>query len=114
MNRRTRFQIYLVVAAQLLLAVPAMSSAFATSAAHSAACGGMAPTQHHDGAGHCPCCPDGIATTADCLASCTLAAAIPTVRVVVTPVIFSAAPAPEPQEITSHFDDPPPEPPPIR
>src|SRR5690349_7521902 len=108
MNRRTRFQIYLVVAAQLLLAVPAMSSAFVASTAHSAACGGMAPTQHHDDGDHCPCCPDGVSTVVDCLASCTLAAAIPTVMVVITPVMASAAPAPEPRKITSHFAEPPP------
>ena len=66
--------VYLVIAAQLLLAVPAMSSAFVASAAQTAGCGGMAPDSHGD---HCPCCPDGVTTMADCLVSCTLAAAIP-------------------------------------
>jgi hypothetical protein len=110
-NPRTRILVYLVVAAQLLMAVPAMSSAFVASVAEAAACGGMSRADHGD---HCPCCPEGVTTTADCLASCTLAAAIPTVMVVVAPDTLSMAPAPEPRAITSHFDDPPPEPPPIR
>jgi hypothetical protein len=110
-TRRTRLQIYVVIAAQLLMAIPAMSSAFVASTLHPAACGGMARAEHGD---HCPCCPDGVTTMADCLASCTLAAAIPPVMMVVTPVTLSIAPAPEPPAITSHFDDPPLEPPPIR
>jgi hypothetical protein len=111
MSRLTRLQVYLIVAAQLLLAVPAMSSAFVASAAESAACGGMAPDEHGD---HCPCCPDGITTMTDCLASCTLAAAIPAGWVVSDPVSIPLAPSPEPPTLSSYVDDPPPEPPPIR
>lgn len=96
------------------MAVPAMSSVLVAGIAQSAACSGMAPAQHQDDGDHCACCPDGVTTMTDCLVSCTLAAAIPTVMVVVTPVTLSMAPAPEPRAITSHFDDPPPEPPPIR
>jgi hypothetical protein len=103
--------VYLVVAAQLLLAVPAMASAFVATAAESAACGTMAAADHGD---HCPCCPDGVSTMTDCLVSCTLAAAIPAVLVVTDPISLPVAPAPEQPTHTSHFDDPPPEPPPIR
>ena len=110
MSRFTRLQVYLIVAAQLLLAVPAMSSAFVASAAESASCGSMAPDDHGD---HCPCCPEGITTMADCLASCTLAAAIPAGWVVTDPVSMAAAPAVEPPTLASFVDDPPPEPPPI-
>jgi hypothetical protein len=111
MSRRTRLQVYLVVAAQLLLAVPAMSSAFVAAAAESAGCGSMAPDDHGD---HCPCCPEGITTMTDCLASCTLAAAIPAGWVVADPVSIPVVPAPEPPALASYVDDPPPEPPPIR
>jgi len=111
MSRRTRWKVYLVVAAQLLLAVPAMASASVAAAAESAACGAMAPDDHGD---HCLCCPDGVTTMTDCLASCTLAAAIPAAWVVSDPVSIPVAPTPEPPTLTSHFDDPPPEPPPIR
>jgi len=111
MSRRTRLQVYLVVAAQLLLAVPAMSSAFVAAAAESAACGSMPSGDHGD---HCPCCPDGVTTMTDCLASCTLAAAIPVEWIVSDPVPISPTPAPEPPTLASYVDDPPPEPPPIR
>jgi len=104
-------QVYLIVAAQLFLAVPAMSSAFVASVAESVSCAEMSPADHGD---HCPCCPDGITTMSDCLVSCTLAAAIPTGWVVTDPVSLTVAPAPEQPSPASHFDDPPPEPPPIR
>ena len=111
MSRRTRLQVYLVVAPQLLLALPAMSSAYVAPAAESAACGSMSADDHGD---HCPCCPDGVTTMTDCLASCTLAAAIPEGWVVSDPVSISVTPAPEPPTLASWVDDPPPEPPPIR
>ena len=111
MSPRTRLQVYLIVAAQLFLAVPAMSSAFVASAAETAACSTMAPDDHGD---HCPCCPDGVTTMADCLVSCTLAAAIPAGLIVADPVSIPVAPAREPPTLASCFDDPPPEPPPIR
>jgi hypothetical protein len=59
--------VYVLVAAQLLLAVPAMAATitFAQGAPSSAATSGD----------QCPCCPDGADSMKDCLASCTLAAA---------------------------------------
>jgi len=70
--------VYLLVAAQLLLAVPAMAATFAFSAGASGAsesvpCDQMNAPEHSDG---CPCCPDGGMSTASCLASCALAAAV--------------------------------------
>jgi hypothetical protein len=104
-------QVYLIVAAQLLLAVPALSSALVSSAAEAVACGAMAPDGHGD---HCPCCPDGVTTMADCLASCTLAAAIPAMWTATDVVALPVAPTPEPPKLATRVDDPPPEPPPIR
>jgi len=65
--------IHLLVAAQLLLAVPANAwvRADATNEA-SQPCDTMMQAME---AGDCPCCPDGVASMKDCLASCTLAAA---------------------------------------
>jgi len=103
--------VYLVVAAQLLLAVPAMSSALVAAAADSAACGAMGPDHQGD---HCPCCPDGVATMADCLTSCTLAAAISTMSTAIDSVSLPVAPAPDPPRLATRVDDPPLEPPPIR
>jgi hypothetical protein len=71
--------VYLLVAAQLLLAVPAMAttiafSAGASSASASVPCDQMTPSDHSD---ECPCCPVGGMSMASCLASCAVAAAMP-------------------------------------
>jgi len=99
--------VYVLVAAQLLLAVPAMSANTFSGAAssHSAPCD----------ADPCPCCPDGAASMKDCLASCTLAA----VAAFTTPVLLHAAvPAPRvdatPSAPLHSLSDPPLKPPPIR
>jgi hypothetical protein len=64
---------FLVIAAQLLLAVPATASAPAAApAAAEMPCDGMPM----DGGEHpCACCPDGAGSMTDCLVSCLLAAA---------------------------------------
>jgi hypothetical protein len=105
--------VFLLVAAQLLLAVPAIAFAQSTSAtAESSPCDEMMGSTTHD---ECPCCPDGADSMKDCLASCTLAA-----------VAISDAPIParlsepplrvdgSPSAPLASFADPPLKPPPIR
>ncbi|HET9472471.1 MAG TPA: hypothetical protein VFO82_01175 [Steroidobacteraceae bacterium] len=63
----------LVIAAQLLLAVPAMASVPAASqTSASMPCDGMPMPTGDD---PCPCCPDGATSMTDCLVSCLLTAA---------------------------------------
>jgi hypothetical protein len=72
--------LFVLVAAQLLQAVPVMASAQASgSSHHEMPCDEM-PAPADDGS--CPCCPDGADSMKDCLAACTLAVAI-------APSIFS-------------------------
>lgn len=102
---------FLVITAQLLLAVPAMAGlSFAAAASAEVPCDDM---PLHAGDDACPCCPDDASSMTDCLVSCLLSAvAAPSISLVparsdsaeafVTPPI--AAPAP---------NDPPLKPPPI-
>jgi hypothetical protein len=106
---------YALVAAQLLLAVPAMAFSGATPGPSSSIpCDqmDMAAASAND---HCPCCPDGAQAMQDCLASCTLAAAaMPCTYVstrTVTPPLRVAATPTAPLNTVS---DPPLKPPPIR
>jgi hypothetical protein len=105
--------VYLLVAAQLLLAVPAMASAQSVTAeSASIPCDEMPGMGEGD---ECPCCPDGVDSMKDCLVSCMLAAVAapstgvsthvtaPNVRVDST--IFAPLVSPS---------DPPLKPPPIR
>jgi len=109
-SRVANFLVYLVIAAQLLLAVPAMASSFQAPASQGADCGDMA-MPHDD---HCPCCPEGVTTTSDCLAACAMAAAIlPTVEIVTQLVRPVAPQGLSPTELTS-TESPPLKPPPIR
>ena len=101
----------LVIAAQLLLAVPAMAGAsFAAPAAAEIPCDDM---PMHAGDDPCPCCPDGSGSMTDCLVSCLLSAVaapsicLASVQADSTEVFVNlpvAAPAP---------NDPPLKPPPI-
>jgi len=80
-RRLARPLAFLVIAAQLLLAVPAMANATVSAAA--------ATEMHCDhmkahGDAPCPCCPDGASSMADCLVACMLTA-------VAAPAIFVAA-----------------------
>jgi hypothetical protein len=65
--------VFLLVAAQLLLAAPVntFSRVLATDSS-SHACDTMTPAADP---GHCPCCPDGPESMNDCLATCVLGAA---------------------------------------
>jgi hypothetical protein len=101
---------YLLIAAQLLLVVPAVAmSQVAGSAAADMPCNGM-PMGDGD---HCPCCPDGVDSMRDCLASCMLAvAATPadlTVHVLALPYFGFT----EPGYAAGTTTDPPLNPPPI-
>jgi hypothetical protein len=98
---------FLFLAMQLLLAMPAGASA---SESPSGACATMAGV-HADG--HCPCCPDGVSTLKDCLASCTLAATMTSFHVTVPVVRSHAAVIPLPVTPAAWAADPPLKPPPI-
>jgi hypothetical protein len=68
------------------------------------------PAAHGD---HCPCCPDGTSSMKDCLASCTLAAAmsISSLQLPATPERAQVAWAPA--SATPWASEPPLKPPPI-
>jgi hypothetical protein len=101
----------LVVATQLLLAVPAMASVPAAGTTSAAMpCDGM---PMNGGDQPCPCCPDGADSMTDCLVSCLLTAAT-------APAIHFMQTGPVPTEAfvdlpyTAHtLSDPPLKPPPI-
>jgi len=102
---------FVVIAAHLLLAVPAMASAPAAGPATAEMpCDSM---NISDGDHPCPCCPDGAGSMTDCLVSCLLAAAT-------TPTILTTQVASIPTDsfaelphATNVFSDPPLKPPPI-
>ena len=109
-RRHARPLAFLVIAAQLLLAVPAMANA--TVSADAAA---EMHCDHIDAHGDapCPCCPDGASSGTDCLVSCMLSAvAAPAIFIVTiaapdTPAFVQTTFAPD------HFFQPPLNPPPI-
>jgi hypothetical protein len=102
---------FLVVAAQLLLAVPAMAFApvaFATPA--EMPCDGM-PTPASDEP--CPCCPDGATSMTDCLVTC-MFSAVTAPTIVFTPAVSTPAEAIVDLPYTAEtLSDPPLKPPPI-
>jgi len=104
---------FLLVAAQLLLAVPAMALAQSTWAtADSNPCDEMMGSTTSD---ECPCCPDGADSMKDCLASCTLAAvASSDVPLPARPVASSLRVEGLPSAPLLSAADPPLKPPPIR
>jgi hypothetical protein len=111
-KRRLRPVILLLVAAQLLLSAPVVNAMAAFASAHTAVapCAGDMPTHRGD----CPCCPDGVATMATCLAACTpLVGALPVIAV--APASHSdSAPIVAIAANLGGVDDPPLKPPPIR
>lgn len=115
LNRLAKPVALLVVAAQLLLGVPAMAAVQAPAGAEThAPCDAMshsAPVARHDGG--CPCCPDESASMKDCLASCSLAAAITPTLFVVAVTPSHTAPLVEYSDHLSALSDPPVKPPPI-
>ena len=104
---------FLVIAAQLLLAVPAMASAPAAAAAASTEmpCDGMPMPAGDD---PCPCCPDGATSMTDCLVSCLLAAATtPTILFDAGPARYRPKPFVDLPYAAHTLSDPPLKPPPI-
>jgi hypothetical protein len=81
-NRITRPLVYLLITAQLLLAVPAfaasaIASARSVATLHAdAPCHGMPAQVAVDDSDKPPCCSGDAASMQDCLASCTLGAAM--------------------------------------
>ena len=84
-RRLARPLAFLVIAAQLLLAVPAMANASVSAAAATGVhCDHMkANGMKAHGDAPCPCCPDGASSMTDCLVTCMLTA-------VAAPAIFVA------------------------
>jgi hypothetical protein len=123
-RRRFKPLVYVLAAAQLLLAVPAMTAAQEETAASiesaSSHCADALPDAHpvapdepSSSETACPCCPDGITTMAGCASVCaTAVGATPTLPISVTRAATAHAsgaaflPAPA-------AADPPPNPPPI-
>ena len=99
---------FLVVVAQLLLAVPAQALTTANMAATTDD-SAMAAMPCDD----CPCCPDGMDSMTDCLVSCTLAAAAPLQPVVPVLSVRQAPATPAPAAFASTRFEPPLKPPPI-
>lgn len=111
-RRFPQLLVYVVVAAQLLLAVPAMAAAQLGSAPnHQVPCDEMSMPAAGDGP--CPCCPDGADSMTDCLVTCTLAAtAAPSVSISHV-VSTNTPPAVETFHCFESASDPPLDPPPI-
>jgi len=96
--------VYLVISAQLLLAVPAMAFAQVASAPASMHCDDCPP-----------CCPDGVDTMKDCLVSCMLAAvAAPSVDFGARAPVLSLRVDSALSTPLVSLSDPPLKPPPIR
>jgi hypothetical protein len=108
-HRFTKPLVFLVVIAQLLLAVPAQALTVASMTAPTAGASSMASMPCDD----CPCCPDGVDSMTDCLVSCTLAAAA-TMQI---PLASSSSPriraAATPAVSLARISQPPLKPPPI-
>ena len=110
LNRLAKPVALLVIAAQLLLGLPAMANAhIAVSSGTHVPCDEMATT-HHDG---CPCCPDDSGSLKDCLAMCSLAAAVTPSAFVLAVTRTRVAALVEVPDVVSTLADPPLKPPPI-
>ena len=111
LNRLTKPVALLVIAAQLLLGVPAMATTQAPAASGThAPCDEMPAPNHEDG---CPCCPDDSGSMKGCLVMCSLAAAITPSEFVVAVTPSRAAPIVGYSDYHSSLADPPLKPPPI-
>jgi hypothetical protein len=102
---------FLLVAAQLLLAVPAIAAVTEQGNEH---CAGMAHGAADGAPADCPCCPEGTASMMQCLASCLLAAAAPLHLAWSAPTPAQPSPEPVLPAPRSFESDPPLKPPPIR
>jgi hypothetical protein len=99
--------VYLLVAAQLLLAVPAI----AVAPVDSVACDHTAMASGGD---ECPCCPDGAHSMSSCLVSCSVgAASMPTHQFAARVLAPSVRVASAPVAPFNSLSDPPLKPPPI-
>jgi len=99
--------VFLFLAMQLLLAMPAGASTQGTPKSPCAAMAGMQAD------GHCPCCPDGVSTLKDCLAACTLAATMTTAHLAIPVVRSHDAVISRPSAPATWGSDPPLKPPPL-
>jgi hypothetical protein len=106
--------IFLLIAVQLLLVVPAISAAsVSTAGAMEMPCDGMPMHESVDGDDPCPCCPDGASSMTDCLASCMLAAVAAPAITSTQFVTSHAPPYVETPFTADSFSSPPLNPPPI-
>jgi hypothetical protein len=101
---------WVLLAAQLLLAVPAVAmSQVAANMDADMPCNGM-PMGEGD---HCPCCPDGVDSMRDCLAACMLAVAATSSELTVPVLTPPRLGFSEPLYPAGATTDPPLKPPPI-
>jgi hypothetical protein len=111
MIRRLLRPLVYVFALMQLVSTPVLADAVPGAAGAQMPCHGeMTPPADED---HCPCCPDGIDSTAGCLASCAGAAATPLTFVI--PVGAERADPLAIPDVMPNGDpaDPPLKPPPI-
>jgi hypothetical protein len=104
-----------LVAVQILFSAPLVTAAPAASeAALEMPCHGMDMNAGSGDSDHCPCCPDGVSTTAGCLSACgATAAGLP--RLTLALAKTDAVELPQPVLIPlTVAADPPLKPPPIR
>ena len=109
-NRIARSVVFLLIAAQLLLAVPAMAGVTGAAASATADCADM-PGAHGDR--HCPCCPDGASSVAGCMSACTAASALPALLPTIAVDRVAELVRHPTFEFISSLADPPLKPPPI-
>lgn len=111
-RRLTRPLVYLLVAVQLLLSAPMASAQAVKAIAEAVHSADVDSSGSHDSE-NCPCCPDDVTTSLDCLAACAPAATFPVVMpalAVKSSVLPVVPPAPL---IYLPLADPPLKPPPI-
>lgn len=110
-RRLLRHLVHALAIAQVLLSAPVVSAATASTGAGMPCHGEMAPASDHEK--ECACCPDGVTSTAGCLAQCAGATAANTLFVV--PVDAECAERVEVPTVIPNGDsaDPPLKPPPI-
>jgi len=111
MRRLAPIMIPMLIAMQVLLAIPAIGLAHAavSQGTHGSCHEGAMPAERQ----HCPCCPEGAKSMSGCLVACALAAGITS-----SPALLrsSSASCAEYADIVPSFDtrfEPPLKPPPI-
>lgn len=110
LNRLSRPVALLIVAAQLLLAIPSLAHA-SLAAGSTTPCNVIQMSgQHQDG---CPCCPDGVSSMKDCLVTCSMAVAVTSAIGSFKVSASHDAPVADVTDPISYLADPPLKPPPI-